>query len=79
MPLLVMAATRWTMRTQAVLICLVADVTDVLLEAFETASLRFRGTLPAISLAKRLCMQSMLDEIVCHLSPSLARPSAPNS
>lgn len=66
------------MRTQTVLIYLVADVTDVLLEAFETASLGFGGAL-SISLAKRLGMQSVLDEIVCHFSPSLARPSTPDS
>ncbi len=77
--LLVMAATRRAIRTQTVFICLVADVADVLLEAFETASLRFGGTLQSISLAKRLGMQSVLDENVRHLSPRLVRPSAPNS
>lgn len=67
------------MRTPTVLICLVADVTDVLLEAFETASLGFGGTLQSISLAKRLGMQSVLDETECHFSPSLTRASTPDS
>lgn len=79
MSLLVMAATCGTMRTQTVLIGLVADVADVLLEAFETASLGFGCTLQSISLAKRLGMHSVLDEIVRHFSPRLVRPSAPNA
>lgn len=76
--LLVTAATGGTMRTPTVVICLVTDVTDVLLEPFETASLGFGGAL-SISLAQRLGMQSLLDEMVRHFSPSLARPSTPDS